>query len=163
MKHCRSANPQCEKEGLRCNPSSSDVFIAAEGIGEELGEVGSLSLHPQRQHYTHNHNSHDRLCPDASNPSELCNQMHQTPPNCGDMHIESFVNTDSMCPTNDNIRVTKISAAESEEKISVMSPSLFSLENMAHTHHCRKVPFSRCREIHTFDGVAYLAYRAKQA
>ena len=75
MKHRRSADPHCEEEGLRCNPSSSDVFIAAEEIGEGLG-VWRACLPTPRGNMTHNHAQQGSL----------------------DMHIESFVR----CPTNDN-------------------------------------------------------------
>ena len=73
MEHCRSADLQCEEEGLRCNPSSSDVFIAAEGRGEGLGVWGA-SLSTPRGDITHTTNIHMTGCDqDAikSNPSEL--------------------------------------------------------------------------------------------
>ena len=71
----RSAHPQCEEEGLKCNPSSSDVVIAAEEIGEGLGGWRACLPTP-RGNITHNHAQQGSL----------------------DMHIESFVR----CPTNDN-------------------------------------------------------------
>ena len=33
-----SAYPQCEEEGLKCNPSSSGILIVAEEIDDGLGE-----------------------------------------------------------------------------------------------------------------------------
>ena len=96
MKLCTSADRQCEEEGLRCNPSSSDVCIAAEEIGEGLGGWRACLPTP-RGNTTHNQHSHDRWCPDASNPSDCCVQMHQTLTNCGNMHIESFVNNRTPC------------------------------------------------------------------
>ena len=72
----RSAHPQCEEEGLKCNPSSSDVVIAAEEIGEGLGGW--------------------RAC--LSTPSDNIAFTTNAQPGSHDMHIESFVG----CPTNDN-------------------------------------------------------------
>ena len=71
-----SAHPQCEEEGLKCNPSSSGVLIAEEEIVDGLAGWRACLPTPQRQHYTHN-------------------QREQGPL---DMNIESFVR----CPTNDN-------------------------------------------------------------
>ena len=76
MKHHRSAHRQCEEEGLKCNPSSSDVLIAAEEIVEGLGWW--------------------RAC--LSNPSGNFILTTNAQQGSLDMHIESFVR----CPTNDN-------------------------------------------------------------
>ena len=75
--HCASlskAYPQCEEEGLKCNPSSSDIHIAVEEMVEGLG-VWRACLPTPSGNITHTTNieqmQHDMLCPDASNPSEL--------------------------------------------------------------------------------------------
>ena len=69
-----SAHPQCEEEGLRCNPSSSGVLIAAEEIGEGLGCGEPVSPPPATTlHLQPTLNQGHMTC---------CVQMHQTFPNC---------------------------------------------------------------------------------
>ena len=76
-RHCASsskAHPQCEEEGLKCNPSSSDVLIAAEEMVEGLGGWRAC-LTTRSGNITHTTITEqvprDMLCPDASNHSEL--------------------------------------------------------------------------------------------
>ena len=101
MSHRRSAHPQCEEEGLKCNPSSSssDVLIAAEEIVEGLGEGGEPVSPPPAATSTHTTNA------------------QQVPL---DMHIERCarcITRDSMCPTNDNFTFSrKLQFVESERK-----------------------------------------------
>ena len=59
MSHRRSAHPQCEEEGLKCNPSSSssDVLIAAEEIVEGLGGWRACLPTPSGNINTHNQRS----------------------------------------------------------------------------------------------------------
>ena len=49
----RSAHTQCEEEGLKCNPSSSDVLIVVEVIDDGLGRWRAC-LPPPVTTFTHN-------------------------------------------------------------------------------------------------------------
>ena len=94
----RSAHPQCEEEGLKCSPSSSDVVIAAEEIGEGFGRT-CLSTPSDNITFTTLNQGHMTCTSKVSSDVPPMTTSHFRPQTrVLDMHIESSI--DSIFPTD---------------------------------------------------------------